>query len=175
MIQTQPLLDLINLESSLNNFPAVENLFARALKGPSGGITAAADVNIWKAYLHYIRRQNPVGAGGAEDEGKRRVITEAYEFALKQCGVDREAGDIWQEYIAFVQDNKVGLAFGISDCVPLMLLAQEHLGNTGSAGYRAEDISTRGMYTLEQCRSAVEGIRCVRRECKQADRERSAM
>jgi cleavage stimulation factor subunit 3 len=78
-----------------------------ALKGPSGGITASADVNIWKAYLHYIRRQNPVGAGVADEEAKRRTITEAYEFALRQCGVDREAGEIWAEYIAFVQDVKV--------------------------------------------------------------------
>ncbi|KAI9638306.1 putative cleavage stimulation factor, 77kDa subunit [Dioszegia hungarica] len=103
---SQPLLALINLESSLTNFSQVEVLFGQALKGPSGGITASADVNIWKAYLHYIRRQNPLGLGTPEEESKRRVITEAYEFALKQCGVDREAGDIWGEYIAFVADAK---------------------------------------------------------------------
>lgn len=105
--KSQPLLDLINLESSLTNFSAVENLFARALKGPSGGITASPDVNIWKAYLHYIRRQNPIGTGAADEDAKRRVITDAYEFALKQCGVDRDAGEIWGEYIAFVQEAKV--------------------------------------------------------------------
>lgn len=109
MVQAQPLLDLINLESALSNFGAVETLFAGALKGPSGGVTAAADVNIWKAYLHYIRRQNPVGAGGTDDEAKRKIITDAYEFALKQCGVDREAGEVWAEYIAFVQEVKVGV------------------------------------------------------------------
>jgi cleavage stimulation factor subunit 3 len=70
-------------------------------------VTASADVNIWKAYLHYIRRQNPIGTGAADEDANRRVITDAYEFALKQCGVDREAGEMWGEYIAFVQDAKV--------------------------------------------------------------------
>lgn len=45
--QVQPLLALINLELALSNFSEVEQLFATALRGPSGGITAAADVSIW--------------------------------------------------------------------------------------------------------------------------------
>ena len=47
IMQVQPLLSLINLELALSNFPQVEALFARALKGPSGGITAAAEVSVW--------------------------------------------------------------------------------------------------------------------------------
>ena len=45
--QWQPLLALIKLEQALNNFPKVEELFGRALAGPSGGITTAADIDIW--------------------------------------------------------------------------------------------------------------------------------
>jgi len=48
--KVQPLLSLINLELALSNFPQVEALFARALKGPSGGITAAADVSVWSEH-----------------------------------------------------------------------------------------------------------------------------
>ncbi|OCF36522.1 hypothetical protein I316_01772 [Kwoniella heveanensis BCC8398] len=98
----QPLLALINLELALSNFPQVEALFATALKGPSGGVTAAADVSIWKAYLHYIRRQNPIADGAPNADTVRSTITKAYEFALKECGYDRESGDIWDEYIRFV-------------------------------------------------------------------------
>ncbi|WVF72119.1 hypothetical protein IAT40_006931 [Kwoniella sp. CBS 6097] len=98
----QPLLALINLELALSNFPQVEALFATALKGPSGGVTAAADVSIWKAYLHYIRRQNPITDGAPNGEAVRGTITKAYEFALKECGYVRESGDIWDEYIRFV-------------------------------------------------------------------------
>lgn len=45
--QYQPLLSLIRLEQALNNFTRVEKLFSDAIKGPSGGITAAADIEIW--------------------------------------------------------------------------------------------------------------------------------
>ncbi|WWC69469.1 uncharacterized protein I206_103409 [Kwoniella pini CBS 10737] len=101
----EPLLALINLELALSNFPQVEGLFARALKGPSGGITAAADVSIWRAYLHYIRRQNPVIESAPDVETTRGTIIKAYEFALKECGYDRESGEIWEEYIKFVSEG----------------------------------------------------------------------
>ncbi|ORX39874.1 hypothetical protein BD324DRAFT_667355 [Kockovaella imperatae] len=100
----QPLLLMINLELSLSNFSEVESLFARALKGTNGEMTAAADVSIWKAYLHYIRRQNPITEGAADVEQIRTTISKAYEFALQQCGTDRESGEIWQEYISFVSE-----------------------------------------------------------------------
>ncbi|WWD10146.1 hypothetical protein V865_008280 [Kwoniella europaea PYCC6329] len=101
----EPLLALINLELALSNFAQVEPLFAKALKGPSGGITAAADVSIWKAYLHYIRRQNPIVDSAPNAEAIRETITKAYEFALKECGYDRESGEIWEEYIKFVSEG----------------------------------------------------------------------
>ncbi|WVO21992.1 mRNA 3'-end-processing protein RNA14 [Cryptococcus decagattii] len=98
---TQPLLALINLELALSNFAEVEAIFASTLKG-SAGITTAADVSIWTAYLHYIRRQNPLTEGSANAADVRSTITEAYEFALRECGFDRESGDIWDEYLKFV-------------------------------------------------------------------------
>ncbi|WRT67126.1 uncharacterized protein IL334_004092 [Kwoniella shivajii] len=101
----EPLLALINLELALSNFPHVEGLFAKALKGPSGGVTAAADVSIWKAYLHYIRRQNPIIESSPNAETVRGTITKAYEFALKECGFDRESGEIWEEYIKFSSES----------------------------------------------------------------------
>ncbi|OWZ63165.1 mRNA 3'-end-processing protein RNA14 [Cryptococcus neoformans] len=97
----QPLLALINLELALSNFAEVEAIFASTLKG-SAGITTAADVSIWTAYLHYIRRQNPLAEGSANAADVRSTITDAYEFALRECGFDRESGDIWDEYIKFV-------------------------------------------------------------------------
>lgn len=115
--QIQPLLSLINLELALSNFSEVEALFATALNGPAGAITAAADVSIWsaylalltltsEAYLHYIRRQNPITE--ANSETVRSTITNAYEYALRECGTDRESGEIWQEYIAFISEPTVG-------------------------------------------------------------------
>ncbi|TXT07763.1 uncharacterized protein COLE_04687 [Cutaneotrichosporon oleaginosum] len=98
-----PMLALINLELSLSNFKEVEDLFSKALSS-ADTLKAAADINIWKAYLHYIRRQNPTD--GADAEAARTTVTQAYEYALKECGVDRESGEIWQEYITYLGENK---------------------------------------------------------------------
>lgn len=57
-----------------------------------------------EAYLHYIRRQNP--NDGPDPAAARTTVIQAYEYALKECGVDREAGEIWQEYISYLLDFK---------------------------------------------------------------------
>lgn len=57
-----------------------------------------------EAYLHYIRRQNP--SDGSEGEKARETVVQAYEFALKECGIDRESGEIWQEYIQYLGESK---------------------------------------------------------------------
>ncbi|EKD00643.1 cytoskeletal protein binding protein [Trichosporon asahii var. asahii CBS 8904] len=56
------------------------------------------------AYLHYIRRQNP--GDGPDPAATRTTVIQAYEYALKECGVDRESGEIWQEYISYLTDFK---------------------------------------------------------------------
>jgi cleavage stimulation factor subunit 3 len=60
-----------------------------------------------EAYLHYIRRQNPVNDSAPNAEQARTTVNQAYEFALKECGFDRESGELWQEYIEFVAGAKV--------------------------------------------------------------------
>ncbi len=62
-----------------------------------------------EAYLHYIRRQNPITEGASNVDQVRGTVTKAYEFALKECGNDRESGELWQEYIAFLADNSVNI------------------------------------------------------------------
>jgi hypothetical protein len=69
------------------------------------GVSAVMISLTSEAYLHYIRRQNPVTEANAETV--RATITNAYEYALRECGTDRESGEIWQEYIAFVSEPTV--------------------------------------------------------------------
>jgi hypothetical protein len=59
-----------------------------------------------EAYLHYIRRQNPT-IEGPNLESTRTTVINAYEYALKECGVDRESGEIWQEYITYLGEGEV--------------------------------------------------------------------
>jgi len=101
----------------LNNFSEVENLFSKAIKGSSGGISDVAvwsmsPLSLWnqlmiEQYLQYIRRQNPVVEGATLSDPIRAIIIEAYDFALKDCGTDRASGEIWQDYLQFLSVPRV--------------------------------------------------------------------
>lgn len=65
------------------------------------------------AYLHYIRRQNPLppippSASTLPSSylGARLSISQAYEFALLHVGLDLLSGPIWKEYLAFVREGE---------------------------------------------------------------------
>lgn len=62
-----------------------------------------------EAYLHYIRRQHTVAEDAPNYDQTRSTVSSAYEYALKECGFDRESGEIWQEYIAYLNEAKVRL------------------------------------------------------------------
>ena len=58
-------------------------------------------------YLQYIRRQNPVVEGAGISDPTRMIIISAYDFALKECGTDRQSGEIWQDYLQFLSAPRV--------------------------------------------------------------------
>lgn len=96
----------INLELSMSNFQQVEQLFTRCL-------ISTPSVSLWSSYLSYTRRVNPLPpptAGSSDEDGERgrvrKVITDAYEFAVRHVGMSRDAGDIWTDYIRFVKDRE---------------------------------------------------------------------
>jgi hypothetical protein len=82
-----------------------------------------------EAYLHYIRRQNPIVEGASNAEQVRGTVTKAYEFALNECGNDRESGELWQEYIAFLTDASVSSPPNYRGPLLTAKLAQEYLGD----------------------------------------------
>ena len=79
----------------------MEALFARCLR-PS------PSVSLWKFYLDYIRRVNPVDPSlGDRAKDARGVISKSFEFALAHVGMDRLAGEMWLEYIGFLKEGSV--------------------------------------------------------------------
>lgn len=99
--QSQQWIAYVDLELSHSFFPRVEALFARCLR-PS------PSVDLWKFYLDYIRRVNPVDPSlGDRAKDARGVIGKSFEFALAHVGMDRLAGDMWMEYIAFLKEGNV--------------------------------------------------------------------
>ncbi|KAJ3774932.1 Suf-domain-containing protein [Lentinula raphanica] len=82
----------------LNNqktFGEAEDLFKRFLK------VTSPSVNMYRYYLTYIRRINT-----GTDAQSRETIRKSYEFAINSIGSDKDSGDIWSDYIAFLNSGE---------------------------------------------------------------------
>ncbi|KAF8320076.1 Suf-domain-containing protein, partial [Clavulina sp. PMI_390] len=109
------------------NFPKAEALFARFLR-PS------PSVDLWKFYLIYIRRVNP----NPNEANSRNTIKKAYEFALNHVGQDKDAGDIWKDYIDFLKSTEPATTWD----------AQQRMDALRSAYHRAVVIPVENVETL---------------------------
>ncbi|GAP88546.1 putative mRNA 3 -end-processing protein RNA14 [Rosellinia necatrix] len=85
----------LGMELSLDNFPQAEGLFNRTL-------FAVPHVQLWTAYLNYVRRRNDLNDPSGQ---ARQTVSQAYEFVLNNIGQDRDAGTIWQDYISFIKSG----------------------------------------------------------------------
>ncbi|PHH78454.1 hypothetical protein CDD82_3043 [Ophiocordyceps australis] len=84
----------IELELGLDNFVEAERLFGRSL-------LTVLNVKLWTVYLNYIRRRNDL-TNDATGQA-RRTVAQSYEFVIDNIGVDRDSGNIWQDYVNFVK------------------------------------------------------------------------
>ncbi|KAI0104702.1 hypothetical protein GGR51DRAFT_521748 [Nemania sp. FL0031] len=85
----------LEMELSLDNFPQAEGIFSRTL-------FAVPHVQLWTAYLNYVRRRNDLNDSSGQ---ARQTVSQAYEFVLNNIGQDRDAGTIWQDYISFIKSG----------------------------------------------------------------------
>ncbi|KAI9598686.1 hypothetical protein BDF19DRAFT_185386 [Syncephalis fuscata] len=76
-----------------------EAIFARSLR-------EVLSVDLWKSYLAYVRHNNEHGG----EEG-RSIVIKAYETALQYIGVDKDAGNIWNDYIAFIKAGETSSTY----------------------------------------------------------------
>ncbi|EST04684.1 Suppressor of forked [Kalmanozyma brasiliensis GHG001] len=102
--QARQWLAYLELELAHGNFAQVEAIFTRCLR-------TTPSVDLWKFYLSYTRRVNPLppSTGAEEDpqrEQARRVLEGAYEFALRFIGNDKDAGSIWTDYISLIKERE---------------------------------------------------------------------
>lgn len=56
---------------------------------------------LWSVYLDYVRRRNNVmtDTTGAA----RQTINQTYDFVLNVIGIDKDSGQVWQDYIDFLK------------------------------------------------------------------------
>lgn len=102
--QARQWLAYLDLELAHSNFAQVEAIFNQCLR-------TTPSVDLWKFYLSYTRRVNPLApsTGAEEDparEQTRRVLEGAYEFALRFIGNDKDSGSIWTDYILLIKERE---------------------------------------------------------------------
>ncbi|KAL1702972.1 hypothetical protein EV121DRAFT_261552 [Schizophyllum commune] len=74
-------------------FNEAEDLFKRYLRG-------SPMVDLWRFYLQYVLRPKADGSMPLRD-----VIRKSYEFALSHIGQDKDSGEIWKDYIHFIESG----------------------------------------------------------------------
>lgn len=72
----------------------METLFSRSL-------LEVLDVQLWSLYINYIRRRNSMQTGDVAKSYK--IINDSFSFALKTIGMDKDAGNLWLDYINFLK------------------------------------------------------------------------
>lgn len=84
------------MEQENDELHRLERIFGQSL-------LTVPSVRLWSLYLDYIRRRNDLTTD-TKGEG-RRIVASAYVFALDAIGVDKDAGQIWLDYIKFLRSG----------------------------------------------------------------------
>ncbi len=84
------------MELQNNDFFRVEQIFSRSL-------LSIPNVQLWSMYLDYVRRRNNLTTDPSGNA--RQIVSQAYDFVLQNIGVDKDAGQIWQDYIHFIRSG----------------------------------------------------------------------
>ncbi len=84
----------VDQELAAKNYDKVDSIFSRSLLN-------CLNIDLWKAYVNYIRSTRENQPDGRAD------ITKAFEFTLHHIGMDISSTQIWQDYIAFLKEFKV--------------------------------------------------------------------
>jgi cleavage stimulation factor subunit 3 len=79
------------MEIDQSNFSEAETIFRKCL-------LEVPTVQLLTVYLNYVRRRYDLS-----DDTGRATVGRTYDFVLDLVGFDKDAGDIWADYIAFVQ------------------------------------------------------------------------
>ncbi|KAG0620732.1 hypothetical protein M758_4G238800 [Ceratodon purpureus] len=81
----------VEAELAANDDDAVKQIFSRCL-------LQCLHVDLWRAYLRYMRKVNDNRGPEGREEMKK-----AFEFMLGHIGFDINAGPVWLEYISFLK------------------------------------------------------------------------
>ncbi|KAJ1895875.1 mRNA 3'-end-processing protein rna14 [Kickxella alabastrina] len=102
-------------EDALRQYPSSGNLLAafaefelgRGNKESAeavfnGNLFNVPSIELWKCYLNYVLLSNVDEQGMVTQPERRATVMECYKLVMENIGCDREAGQIWTDYIAFL-------------------------------------------------------------------------
>ncbi|KAL9596178.1 MAG: hypothetical protein Q9219_005964 [cf. Caloplaca sp. 3 TL-2023] len=84
------------MENEFHHLDAVGRILNKTLLG-------LPNLQLWSTYLDHVRRLNDITRDTTGNA--RQVITQAYELALENIGMDKDSGYLWQEYIQFLKSR----------------------------------------------------------------------
>ena len=85
-----------NWENENNALYQMEQIFGKSL-------LAVPDVHLWSLYVNYIRRRNSMTVGDTAKSYK--IISDCFNFALDNVGMDKDSGRLWHDYVDFVKQG----------------------------------------------------------------------
>lgn len=84
------------MENEADEKNRMETIFSKSLM-------QLPNLQLWSLYLDHVRRHHNTTL---DPSGKaREIIHQCYELALSQVGLDKEAGRLWQDYVAFIKQG----------------------------------------------------------------------
>ncbi|KAJ2805131.1 mRNA 3'-end-processing protein rna14 [Coemansia helicoidea] len=89
------LAEFVELELNRGNKHGAETIF-------NDNLFSVPSIELWRCYLNYVLQANADGQGGALQSAGRATLMDCYKLVLDNIGSDREAGQIWVNYIAFI-------------------------------------------------------------------------
>lgn len=90
----------VEVESAINDHHKVSALFARCLR-------SVQSFDLFSIYLKFIRRTYK----DTQDSHSREIMGQAFKFVLVGIENDKNAGQIWLEYISFLRQSQVNSSF----------------------------------------------------------------
>ncbi|KAJ3390913.1 mRNA 3'-end-processing protein rna14 [Entophlyctis sp. JEL0112] len=87
----------IEFERKLNAFDRVEELFNKCLR-------SVISVSLWHEYIKYIRTIHSPDVVAPEKRAEsQQIVLKAYDLVLANVGLDKDSGNIWLEYLAYIK------------------------------------------------------------------------
>ena len=87
---------MAQLESEANNRAGVESIFHKTLKD-------IPHLQLWRTYLDHIRRYFNIAVDKSGTASQTNHA--AYDAVLDAVGIDKDAGNLWQDFITFIKSG----------------------------------------------------------------------